>query len=128
MGAAYDLLRLGTIVHPGRVSMANKSLTATARKALLRRGRVILRRHQGSAGAEVDLLSLLSETERHQLEEIHAALERIERGIFGRCETCFEPLDPARITAMPWLRKCDECAEAGDSDEAVVPVSDSRES
>lgn len=87
-----------------------------------------MRRHQGSAGADVDLLALLSETERHQLEEIHAALERIERGIFGRCETCFEKLEAARITAMPWLRRCDRCAEANDGDEALVPASDSHDS
>lgn len=107
--------------------MANKSLTATARKELLRRGRAILRRHQGS-GADVDLLAELTETERHQLEEIHAALERVERGIFGRCETCFEKLEPARITAMPWLRRCDRCAEVSDGDEAPAPLSDSRDS
>ncbi len=88
----------------------NKSLAATARRALLRRGRAILARHQDSAEGE-DLLAAMTEVERQQLEEIHAALERIERGVFGRCEVCDERLERARVEVIPWLRFCDHCAE-----------------
>ncbi len=31
---------------------------------------------------------------RVRLEEIDAALERLGRGAYGRCETCGEPIDP----------------------------------
>jgi len=88
----------------------NKSLAATARRALLRQGRAILGRYQGSAEGE-DLLAAMTEVERQQLEEVHAALERIERGVFGRCEVCYERLDRSRIEVIPWLRFCDGCAE-----------------
>ncbi len=102
--------------------MANKSLAATARKVLLRRGRTILRRHQSSGSsrakqADVDLLAALSESERRELEEIHGALERIERGIYGHCELCSEKLPREQLETVPWLRVCDSCSNLSDEEE-----------
>ena len=106
--------------------MANKSLTATARKTLLRRGRAILRKYQSSGGsqskpAETDLLAALTDAERRELEDIHGALERIERGIYGRCELCLESIERALLEASPWLRVCDHCANLADDEEDIAP-------
>jgi len=105
--------------------MANKSLAATARKSLLRRGRAILRKYQSSGGsqsktADTDLLDLLTDAERRELEDIHGALERIERGIYGRCELCLERIERTRLEAIPWLRVCDHCANLADDDEDIA--------
>lgn len=94
--------------------MAKKSFTSRARKTLLRRGRAILRlRTDYADGAKTgegpDYLAGLSDAERHELEEIHAALERIERGIFGRCEVCGCDIDRERLGARPSLRNCAPC-------------------
>jgi RNA polymerase-binding transcription factor DksA len=106
--------------------MANRSFTALARKALLRRGRSILRLRQdcgesNNAGdGEPDFLAGLSESERHELEEIHAALERIERGIFGKCEVCCERIERERLEKLPYERQCARCDDAEASDELAV--------
>jgi hypothetical protein len=93
--------------------MAKKNTTQLARKALLRRGRALLRLRQEVPGEDgPDFLAGLSEVERRELEEIHAALERIERGIFGRCEECGDKIDPARIERLPYVRDCAGCADA----------------
>ena len=94
--------------------MAQKSFTSLARKTLLRRGRAILRLRQDygdskATGDGPDYLVGLSDAERHELEEVHAALERIERGIFGRCQVCLVDMDRDRLAPRPYLRTCTEC-------------------
>lgn len=55
-------------------------------------------------------LNLLAQ-ERHLLDEINAALDRIGRGVFGRCEECEKPITPkARLKEIPYTRYCVECA------------------
>ena len=50
---------------------------------------------------------------RSHLQEIEAAAERLERGTYGRCERCAEPIPPARLTARPVARLCIRCASRG---------------
>jgi sigma-B regulation protein RsbU (phosphoserine phosphatase) len=42
----------------------------------------------------------------HLLQEVDAALERLDRGSFGICETCHEPIEADRLLADPLLRFC----------------------
>ena len=103
--------------------MANKSLTAAARKQLLRRGRSLLRLCQDYGSQDSDFLAGLSPSERTELEQIHAALERIERGIFGRCEACGLKMDRELVLQAPWRRNCAPCDEKdGDVAVAEAPV------
>ncbi|HUS64014.1 MAG TPA: hypothetical protein VMZ28_05695 [Kofleriaceae bacterium] len=86
----------------------NRTLVATARKKLLRRGRAMLRSAQSSqAGASA--LGGMNEPQILELREIHAALERIERGIFGRCDTCQGSIEETCLEATPWERDCATC-------------------
>ncbi|MER5972510.1 TraR/DksA C4-type zinc finger protein [Streptomyces sp. NPDC002055] len=48
-----------------------------------------------------------------QLAELDRALERLERGDYGRCEGCGEPIPAARLEARPAASTCVRCAEAG---------------
>lgn len=41
-----------------------------------------------------------------QVEEIDAALERVESGTYGQCERCGVDIDPARLEAQPMARFC----------------------
>jgi DnaK suppressor protein len=43
---------------------------------------------------------------RETLEEVDAALERHQNGIFGICEACGKPIGEARLEAMPAARLC----------------------
>ncbi len=40
------------------------------------------------------------------LDEVDAALERMDRGTFGLCETCHGPIENDRLLADPLLRNC----------------------
>jgi len=44
-----------------------------------------------------------------RLEEIQAALERIEKGTFGICTSCGNPIMPARVIALPHAALCVSC-------------------
>ncbi len=46
--------------------------------------------------------------------EIQAALHRIDRGTFGVCEVCRQPISPERLNAVPWTRFCVHCRPGGD--------------
>jgi RNA polymerase-binding transcription factor DksA len=52
----------------------------------------------------------LLENEEKQLQEIAAALQRIELGSFGTCEECHKPILKARLDALPFARHCVDCA------------------
>lgn len=53
-------------------------------------------------------LSLLHHTE-HRLEKLQAALRRVEQGAYGRCESCGEAIDRARLETLPYAALCVSC-------------------
>lgn len=46
----------------------------------------------------------------HELKEIEAALERMETGTWGRCETCGGAIGRGRLRALPEARHCLGCS------------------
>jgi len=53
-------------------------------------------------------LSLLMALER-KLESVKAALRAIDKGKYGICERCGEPIDPARLEVRPDATLCLNC-------------------
>lgn len=51
----------------------------------------------------------LEENSEHVLVEIDGALQRIEDGTFGLCQSCGSPIAPERLEARPWARQCIDC-------------------
>ncbi len=47
---------------------------------------------------------------RTTLEEIDAALERVELGTYGTCERCGRPIGEGRLEERPTARTCIDCA------------------
>ena len=52
---------------------------------------------------------------RKQLFEIESALSRIDDGTYGLCEETVEPIEEARLKAIPWTRLSIEGAEIRES-------------
>jgi DnaK suppressor protein len=63
--------------------------------------------------AEQELDLALGQMERARLVEVEAALRRLARGTFGRCERCGRPIERARLLAVPWTRRCLACSMKG---------------
>ncbi len=106
-----------------------KALLKGAKDSLLDMRRQVLREidndlRQGREGAKddgmdtYDLASeerdreisfILSDREREKLQAIQDALERIDDGTYGICESCESEIAPGRLEAMPFTRLCVSC-------------------
>lgn len=42
--------------------------------------------------------------------DIEAALDRVDRGVYGICERCTRPIALARLEVMPYARYCVDCS------------------
>jgi DnaK suppressor protein len=60
---------------------------------------------------EQELDVSLARMERIHLTAVEAALRRMSGGRYGFCEMCAQPIDVARLRAIPWARTCIHCAE-----------------
>ncbi len=66
---------------------------------------------QATGNNEVHIQLKLKQTDAKILQAIEEALWRIERGIYGVCRDCGEPVAEARLNAIPWTRVCITCKE-----------------
>ena len=58
-------------------------------------------------------LALDSRERRSQkLNDIEAALRRVDQGTYGICENCGKEIGERRLQALPWAPLCLACAEA----------------
>jgi RNA polymerase-binding transcription factor DksA len=58
---------------------------------------------------EQELAGFLSRSVQIHLDDVDAALARLNDGTFGRCEDCGEEINPDRLGALPWARRCLPC-------------------
>ena len=104
--------------------------TQSIREQLLQRRREVLARYHGvreladAALSEHDpeeierateqwdaqVLSRLSDSDAHTLEDIIRALRRIDDGTYGMCTDCGEWIGMARLQALPTATTCIECS------------------
>jgi len=66
---------------------------------------------QASGNNEVHIQLRLKQTDAKILQAIEEALWRMEKGTYGVCRDCGEPIAPARLDAIPWTRVCISCKE-----------------
>jgi DnaK suppressor protein len=50
-----------------------------------------------------------------------AALDRLERGDYGRCTLCGEPIAPARLRALPGVDTCLRCQARRELEHDATP-------
>lgn len=77
--------------------------------------------HQAEVGTETfdreRDLSIVEQLES-ELEDVERALEKLDRGDYGLCEICSEPIASERLGALPATRFCllhEQVAESGNS-------------
>lgn len=58
-----------------------------------------------------DMKLRIKSRESRLMKKIRLALDRIEAGTFGICETCEEPISLRRLAARPVTTKCIDCKE-----------------
>ena len=63
----------------------------------------------GTDNFEQEFTIGLIENEEDALREIEQALERIQEGTYGVCETCGKRVTKERLRVIPYTRHCIEC-------------------
>ena len=66
---------------------------------------------QASGNNEVHIQLKLKQTDAKILQATEDALIRMEKGTYGICRDCGDPIAPARLTAIPWTRVCIDCKQ-----------------
>lgn len=100
----------------GKASIVELERERKETRMELERLREALRYEPERADDEVDLdiyerektLALVHNLER-KLEEIERAIASVETGRYGICESCGQPIDPARLEALPHTTLCVSC-------------------
>lgn len=59
-----------------------------------------------------EVLEHLDASSRKDLEQIQAALHRIELGTYGVCLSCHKAIPKGRLLAVPTATRCLKCVEA----------------
>jgi len=70
---------------------------------------------QASGNNEVHIQLKLKQTDAKILQAIEEALVRLDKGTYGVCRDCGEPIAAARLNAIPWTRVCITCKEKQNS-------------
>jgi DnaK suppressor protein len=68
----------------------------------------------GSDNADQELTVSLLESNKSILDQIEAAIERIEDGTYDRCEECGGKIPKTRLEAIPYAALCIHCASQGE--------------
>ncbi len=70
---------------------------------------------QGSATFERELDMTFEENDRELLDDVRAALARLEAGTYATCMRCGADIPAARLQAVPTATLCIQCKEAEES-------------
>lgn len=57
-----------------------------------------------------EVVDSIERATRAELREIDAVLRRIEIGRYGWCESCGARIEARRLAAIPYARRCQNCA------------------
>ncbi|HEU4726390.1 MAG TPA: TraR/DksA family transcriptional regulator [Kofleriaceae bacterium] len=59
---------------------------------------------------DAQVLTVMSDADAHTLENVIAALQRLDAGTYGQCTACDQPIEPGRLSVLPEAAECVECA------------------
>ena len=67
------------------------------------------REEEATESFELEKRLTLEKRIRDQLAEVEHALHKFEEGTYGLCDNCGQPIDPARLEALPQATLCLKC-------------------
>jgi len=111
--ASFNLLRSRLESERKRLIEEMEQLKASVRPAEERRegspfGK---REEEATESFELERRLSLEKSMRDQLAAVEHALQKFEDGTYGLCDSCGQPIDPARLEALPQASLCLRCKE-----------------
>ena len=111
MTTNFNLLRSRLESEQKRLTEQLKQLQTSIRSTEERREGSPFGKREEEANETQELEKQLSLEKRvkDQLARVEHALSKFEEGTYGLCEGCGQPIDPARLEALPHARRCMSC-------------------
>ena len=111
MTISFNLLRSRLETEQKRLTKELAQFKASVRPAEERRegspfGK---REEEATESFELEKRLALEKRIRDQLVEVAHALHKFEEGTYGMCDICGQPIDPARLEALPQATLCLNC-------------------
>ena len=111
MTTDFNLLRSRLEIERKRLTEELEQLKVSIRPANERRegspfGK---REEEATESFELEKRLALEKRIRDQLAEVEHALSKFEKGTYGLCDRCGQPIDPARLEALPQANLCLSC-------------------
>ena len=111
MSVDFNILRSRLESERKRLLEELEQLKATVRPADERRegspfGK---REEEATETLELEKRLALEKRIRNQLAEVEHALRKFEKRTYGLCDSCGQPIDPARLEALPQAKLCMSC-------------------
>lgn len=69
---------------------------------------------RASEREEDEVLEGLENSHLVEIDQISAAIARIDEGNYGECATCGEPISKGRLSSLPYALQCIECASSNE--------------
>ncbi|MDO8567145.1 MAG: TraR/DksA C4-type zinc finger protein [Dehalococcoidales bacterium] len=69
------------------------------------------REEEATQALELEKRLAMERRLKEQLARVEHALSKFEKGTYGRCDNCGQPIDPARLQALPEANLCMKCAQ-----------------
>jgi len=107
----FNLLRSRLESEQRRLDKELEQFIANARPSEERReGSPFGKREEEAAESlELEKRLALEKRIREQLAEVEHALQKFQEGTYGLCDSCGQPIDPARLEALPQATLCLNC-------------------
>ena len=111
MTTDFNILRSRLKSERKRLTEELEQLTISTRPANERRegspfGK---REEEATESFELERRLALEKRIREQLADVEYALQKFEQGTYGLCDGCGQPIDPARLEALPQAKLCLSC-------------------
>jgi DnaK suppressor protein len=82
---------------------------------------------RASLESDRNFLLRIKDRERKLIQKIKEALDRIEDGTFGTCESCGKPISEKRLMARPMTTQCIECKTEDEQKERLERLRGTKE-
>jgi RNA polymerase-binding protein DksA len=67
------------------------------------------REEEATETFELEKRLALERRTKDQIADVEHALEKFEKGTYGKCDVCGQTIDPARLEALPHANLCLDC-------------------
>ena len=106
----FSILRSRLESEQKRLTEELEQIRASGRTDERREGSPFGKREEEATEAlELEKRLTLKKRILDQLAGVGHALQKVEEGTYGLCDSCGKPIDPARLDALPQANLCLEC-------------------